>query len=35
MEFFNSLNLTQIKGGTKLKQGDFGSVLSYSLTDEN
>lgn len=35
MEFFNSLNLTQIKGGTKLKQGDLGSVLSYSLTDEN
>lgn len=35
MEFFNSLNLTQIEGGTKLKQGDFGSVLSYSLTDEN
>lgn len=35
MEFFNSLNLTQIKGGTKLKQGDFGSVLSYALTDEN
>lgn len=35
MEFFNSLNLKQIKGGTKLKQGDLGSVLSYSLTDEN
>lgn len=35
MEFFNSLNLAQIKGGTKLKQGDLGSVLSYSLTDEN
>lgn len=35
MEFFNALNLSQISGGTKLKQGDFGSVLSYSLADEN
>lgn len=35
MEIFNALNLSQITGGTKLKQGDFGSVLSYSLADEN
>lgn len=35
MEILNTLNLTQISGGTKLKQGDFGSVLSYSLADEN
>lgn len=35
MEILNTLNLTRISGGTKLKQGDFGSVLSYSLADEN
>lgn len=35
MEIYNTLNLKQIVGGTKIKQGDFGSVLSYSLTNEN
>lgn len=35
MEILNTLNLTRISGGTKLKQGDFGSVLSYSLANEN
>lgn len=35
MEILNTLNLTRISGGTKLKQGDFGSILSYSLADEN
>lgn len=30
----NTLNLRQEKGGTKVKQGDFGSTFTFTLTDE-
>ena len=34
MFYFNTLNLNQISGGNKVKQGDFGSAFAYNLADE-
>ena len=34
MFYFNTLNLNQVSGGNKVKQGDFGSTFSYNLADE-
>lgn len=34
MFYFNTLNLNQLSGGNKVKQGDFGSTFSYTLADE-
>ncbi|WP_461254137.1 hypothetical protein, partial [Streptococcus uberis] len=35
MFYDNTLNLKQELGGSKIKQGDFGSVLSFILLDGN
>lgn len=34
MFYFNTLNLIQVSGGNKVKQGDFGSTFTYNLADE-
>jgi exopolysaccharide biosynthesis protein len=34
MFYYNALNLEQVSGGNKIKQGDFGSRFSYKLENE-